>query len=174
MAFFNVPKRWRMPLHALQLSFGEMARDGQRSWEGVALWLGRRDGEDAVVTHVVGLRGPGVVKRPDYLFISPELINEVADVASASGTYLLGQIHSHGPGYGVHLSDTDKRFGIAVPGYLSAVAPDYAMRVSTPVADCGFHLYENKLWRRLANQELAKRLYIERDAQVALVTVEAG
>lgn len=174
MAFFNVPARWRVPLHALQLSFGEMARDGQHSCEGVALWLGCRDGEDAVLTHVVALRGGGVVKRPDYLFISPDLINEVADVAAESGTYLLGQIHSHGPGYGVHLSDTDKRYGIAVPGYLSAVAPDYAMRNSTPVTDCGFHLYENKLWRRLGNQEVAARLHIERDTQVALVTVEAG
>ncbi|MER3406785.1 MAG: hypothetical protein C4289_17785, partial [Chloroflexota bacterium] len=82
----------------------------------------------AEITHVVGLRGPGVIKRPDFLRIEPWLLNDVTDLAIDLGVVLVGQVHTHGPGYGTDLSMTDRTYGIAVPFYISVVAPDYGLR----------------------------------------------
>ncbi len=112
------------------------------------------------VSHVVTLRGPGIRKEPAYLSISTDLINEVADAALNNNAFLVGQIHSHGEGYGVNLSDTDKRHGFSVPGYLSAVAPDYAMRPNTRIGDCGFHLYQEGKWHRLSTMEVWSRIQL--------------
>lgn len=157
---FVSPVRWELPQTALQTAMAEMARDGARHCEGIALWLGRRQGEVAEITHVVGLRGPGVHRRPDYLSISPELLNDVTDAAIELGVFLVGQIHSHPPGAGVGLSPLDQRFGIRAPGYLSAVAPNFAARLDTPVSACGFHLFEDGAWRRFGPEECARRVEV--------------
>src|SRR6266516_1608422 len=79
--YFPRLARWSLPMAAIEASRDEMAIDGRQGNEGTALWLGhRRDGMGLLRT-VVRLRGNGIVKAPDYMSISPELINEVADVA---------------------------------------------------------------------------------------------
>jgi hypothetical protein len=161
MTFFSIPSHWRIPQSAVQLSLREMALDGARQCEGVALWLGRHAGDVVSVTHVVALRGPGVRKARDLLQISADLINDVTDLAIAHRANLVGQIHSHGRLFGTDLSRTDKERGIAVPGFLSVVAPDYAMRPGTVIADCGVHLFEQPSgWRRLVQAEVAKRVIV--------------
>jgi proteasome lid subunit RPN8/RPN11 len=132
----------------MTLSISEMASDGARGCEGVALWLGRRFAGIVTVTHVVALRGPGVTKRPDHLSISPELLNEVTMLAIRAGVYLVGQIHSH-PGTWVDLSETDQLYGIRMPGYLSVVAPHFARRPNIALAECGVHVFDRGAWRRL-------------------------
>lgn len=144
----TAPIIWRLPKAAMTASISEMAPDGARGCEGVALWLGRRFAGIVTVTHVVALRGPGITKRPDHLSISPELLNEVTMLAMRAGVYLVGQIHSH-PSTCVDLSEADKRYGIRVPGYLSVVAPDFARRPNTPLAACGVHVFDRGAWRRL-------------------------
>ena len=166
------PALWRIPQTALRSSMAEMARDGSRNCEGIALWLGRRHNDLAEVTHVVGLRGPGVHRRPDYLSISPELLNDVTDAAIELGVFLVGQIHSHPPGAGVGLSPLDQRFGICAPGYLSAVAPNFADRLDTPTSACGFHLFEGAAWRRFGPQECARRVeVVDGGPQVPLIII---
>ena len=81
MTASKTPELWNLPAAALQASLAEMAPDGVRGCEGIALWLGRRSGATAEITHVVALRGLGIEKLPDRLSISPELLNEVTDVA---------------------------------------------------------------------------------------------
>ncbi|WP_292364409.1 hypothetical protein [Mesorhizobium sp.] len=137
----------------------EMAPDGARGCEGVALWLGRRLAGVVTVTHVIGLRGPGVIRRPDFLSISPELLDDVTDIAIAKDAYLVGQVHSH-PGSWVDLSDLDKRSGIRAPGYLSVVAPHFASDPATPPGRCGFHVFNGARWRRLAWWERPWRVVI--------------
>ena len=159
MTLLATPLAWLLPAVALRTSLAEMAPDGARGCEGVALWLGRRFAEVVVVTHVVGLRGPGVVKRPDYLSISPELLDDVTDVAIRLGTYLVGQIHSH-PASWVELSEADKRAGIQAPGYLSVVAPHFARDPGTPPGNCGFHVFDGERWRRLGRWERPWRVAI--------------
>lgn len=168
------PARWRMPLTALRLSMAEMARDGASNCEGIALWLGRRHGEVAEITHVVGLRGPGVHRRPNYLSITPELLNDVTDAAIDLGVFLVGQIHSHPPAAGVGLSPLDQRHGICAPGYLSAVAPNFAARLDTPTSACGFHLFEGGAWRRFGPEECARRVEVVESGPPAPLIIIGG
>ncbi|MCI0464147.1 MAG: hypothetical protein L0Z62_45010 [Gemmataceae bacterium] len=172
MTFFGPVKTWRIPEPALAASLQEMARDGALGDEGVALWLGRRGGGEAEVTHVVALRGPGVIKRPDQLVIQPSLVNEVTDLAIELGVVLVGQIHSHGELFGTDLSYADRTFGITVPYFLSLVAPDYALRPRTRLEECGVHVFEpGHGFRRLSVPEVAQRLHLIPDASTRVLTV---
>lgn len=153
----NTPLLWRLPAAALRTSLIEMAPDGALGREGVALWLGRRTAGVVTTTHVVGLRGPGVVKTPNHLSISAELLDDVTDVMIENGVYLVGQIHSH-PSDWVELSDADRLFGIQAAGYLSVVAPHFARDPETPPGRCGFHVHDRGRWRRLGPWERSWRV----------------
>ncbi len=88
------------------------------------------------------------------------------------GVVLIGQIHSHGSGYGVDLSITDRTRGIAVPYYLSLVAPYYAMKPETRIADCGVHMYEPESgYRRWSTVEIGQRFEITHDPRLPLIIV---
>lgn len=170
MNTYRVPRTWRLPEDALRRSLAEMALDGRADREGVAMWLGRHDDNgDVGVTHVVFLRGSGLVKRFDLLQISADLMNEISDLALEAGVMLVGQIHAHAPGYGVDLSIADRTLGVVVPGYLSAVAPDFALNPATRVGDIGFHLFENGRWRRFGGSEITSRIILT-NATVAVLT----
>jgi hypothetical protein len=172
MSYFTPITKWRMPEAAMAESCREMARDGIMGNEGVMLWLGQRRDGIAEVTHLVALRGDGVSKRPDLLVIEPYLLNEVTDIATKFGTVLVGQIHSHGQLYGTDLSFADRNLGIRVPYFLSLVAPDYALRPYTEIADCGVHLFEPKTgFRRLSANEVAGRIEVSNTASVEVLFV---
>lgn len=156
--YFAVPARWELPDYVWRQSFEDMARDGAVGREGVALWLGEIDDDVAVATRVVLLRGPGVLKRPNQLAISADLMNLVADEALKRDLILVGQIHSHGPFASTDLSYPDRHLGITEPGYLSMVAPNFAMNPNTPLRECGVHVHEGESgWRRLPDSELGQR-----------------
>jgi hypothetical protein len=172
MSFFPPIEYWCLPQEALDLSQAEMALDGREGNEGIALWLGRRGTGLALVTHVIALRGPGVVKRPDLLQIEPWLLNDVADAAIERDVALVGQIHSHGPGYSTNLSPTDRRYGIAVPGYLSVVAPDFGLRAVAQIGDCGVHVFEAGVgYRRLDPPEIETRVSVIPGGETSLVVI---
>ncbi|SRR6266852_4618734 len=153
--FFPPVQMWRLVEGVLEGSLQEMASDGVDGNEGVVLWLGRQAQGQVDITHLVGLRGPGVVKRPDFLMIASWLLNEVTDLALHLNVHLIGQIHTHGPGYGIDLSKTDRTQGIRVPYYLSIVAPDYGLRSNMRITDCGVHVFEPRLgYRRLSIVEV--------------------
>lgn len=170
-AYFTRLHGWRLPSPVLPASLTEMARDGVKGREGIALWLGKRAKGIASVTHVVGLRGAGVQKLPDQIRIAPWLLNEVTDAADRLGLVLVGQIHSHGIDYGVDLSFTDRTFGIQVPYYLSVVAPDYGLGRQTSLYDCGVHIYEPESgFRRLQRDEIDSFIAVT-DTPVSPVTI---
>ncbi len=171
-SFFSPISTWHVPVSALAESLREMARDGLLGNEGVALWLGRRGDGRAEVTHMVTLRGPGVIKRPKQLVLQPELINEVTDLALELGVVLVGQIHSHSELCGTDLSYADRTFGITVPYYLSLVAPDYALRPRTRLEDCGVHVFEPSTgFRRLSPAELSRRILLVPGGSIPVLTV---
>jgi hypothetical protein len=146
MSYFSVPARWRIPTDAVRHSFTEMARDGIHGCEGIAMWLGRHEGDTAIITHVVRLRGPGIQKSPDRLLISADLVNDLTDVAIENKLTLIGQIHSHSAFCG-----TD----------LSAVAPDFALRAGTTIEECGIHVFiPGQRWQRLSPQDVRQRISV--------------
>jgi len=175
MSFYPPVESWLLPRAALDASMREMAIDGRLGREGVALWLGKREGGSAAVSHVVVLRGPGVIKRRDLLQISADLLNDVTDVAIELGLMLVGQIHSHGLEFGTNLSNTDRRYGIMVPDYLSVVAPDFALRNSTTITDCGVHVFvAGSGYRRFPTNEIIQRVHVSDVSEVPVLTVGKG
>lgn len=162
-SYFSEIHSWVLPEVAFTASLEEMARDGASGNEGVMLWLGQQRQGIAEITHLVALRGNGVIKEPYFLQIESGLLNDVADLAIEYGVSLIGQIHSHGGGCSTDLSLTDRRYGIKTPYYLSVVAPDFALRQETRITDCGVHVYEpNHAYRRLSDAETAERIKVVR------------
>jgi hypothetical protein len=147
-----------------------MAIDGRNGNEGIVLWLGRDDDDAAEITHLVRLRGPYVQKFPDLINIHPALLNDVADIAISERVRLVGQVHSHGPGYSLDLSLTDREYGIQAPGYLSLVAPDYG-RTDIAVHSWGVHVFTNSAYRRLSHAESQRRVHVTSSPQLPFLTV---
>lgn len=173
--FFPAVEIWRLPRAAFAASLREMALDGEHGNEGIALWLGKRDGALVTITRVVCLRGDDVVREPAHLSVGADTLNEVADLAIDNGVTFVGQIHSHGRHFGVDLSLTDRRYGVAVPHFLSVVAPDYALRPDTTLSECGVHVFEAGAgYRRLGAAESARRLVLTDDDDVTVMTVGAA
>jgi len=170
--YFPTVDRWTLSEAVLQISMAEMSHDGAHGNEGVAMWLGRRAQGCATVTHVVALRGRGVIKCPAQLVIQEPVFAAVTEAAIDLGVSLIGQIHSHGPGYGVDLSPTDRMYGVAVPYYLSLVAPDYAMRHYTPMTACGVHVLQpGQGLRRLSISEINTRFHLTQEDLPQLIVI---
>lgn len=169
--YFPRLARWSLPIAAIEASRDEMAIDGHQGNEGTALWLGYRRNGTGLVRTVVRLRGSGMVKAPDFMSISPELINEVADVAAGRREVLLGQIHSHGF-LDTDLSPVDRAGGFRVPGFLSVVAPNYALDREVELEACGFHFYSDGGWTRLPWKAVNEAIDFDGATDVEVVTVE--
>ena len=168
MTLYDPVDCWHIPASVLPDSVAEMAADGPRRCDGIVFWLGGVMHRTATITHLVGLHGPRVVKRPDHLRIDPGLFNELASLCDEVGATLLGQIHSH-PGTFVDLSITDKRYGVSTPHYLSVVAPFYAQDPHTEWSQCGVHVYSPGLgFERFLPEQVNKRIQIIENARPPL------
>lgn len=172
--YFTQTRLWRIPQAAIEDSLDEMALDGAKGTEGIVLWLGKDNDDIAEITHLIRLRGSLVVKRKEYINIHSALLNDVADIAIEHGLRLLGQVHSHPPGYSVDLSPTDRMYGIQVPSYLSLVAPDFA-RTRVPVQNWGVHIYTAEAgYVRVAQEKTRHCLQITDGLRPPIFTVGAA
>jgi hypothetical protein len=170
-SYFSEIETWRIPEMAIADALKEMAIDGSEGNEGIVLFLGRDIDSVAEVTHLLKLRGPAVEKCPARINIDAALLNDVTDVAMGNKVRLIGQVHSHGPGYGLDLSPTDRTYGIRSPYYLSLVAPDYALSAA-PLQKWGVHVFmENQGWVRLSESEADRRLLVLPNARASVITV---
>lgn len=170
-SYFPEIETWCLPEMAIADALKEMAIDGREGNEGIVLFLGRDMDAVAEVTHLLKLRGTGVEKYPARINIDAALLNDVTDVAIGNKVRLIGQVHSHGPGYGLDLSPTDKVYGIRTPHYLSLVAPDYALSAA-PLQRWGVHVFmENGGWVRLGASEASRRLQVIPDAFASVIAV---
>jgi hypothetical protein len=170
-SYFSEIQTWRIPEMAIGDMLEEMAVDGRDGNEGIVLFLGRDKNAVAEVTHLVKLRGPGIEKYPWRINIDAALLNDVTDVAIENKVRLIGQVHSHGPGYGLDLSPTDKAYGIRTPYYLSLVAPDYAVSAA-PLQSWGAHVFmEQQGWLRLGASEANSRLQVVPGKHASVISV---
>jgi hypothetical protein len=170
-SYFSKIETWRIPEMAIVDALEEMAIDGREGNEGIVLFLGRDRNAVAEVTHLVKLRGRGVEKYPARINIDAALLNDVTDVAIENKVRLIGQVHSHGPGYGLDLSPTDRAHGIRTPYYLSLVAPDYALSAA-PLQKWGVHVFnENRGYERLSAPAANRRLQVVPNLHASVITV---
>jgi hypothetical protein len=155
---YRCAERWLLADGLFDAVLQELAIDGLCGQEGVAFLLGRHQGIEGHITQLIVLRGAKLVKREDHLHIPSALMNEVTDHVIAHDGVLLGQVHSHGPSYGVDLSYADHYYGIRAPGFLSLVCPDFGLTPGTRLEDCGVYVFEApKGYRRMQMPEVAKR-----------------
>lgn len=159
---------WNLPSDLLAASVAMMRPHGRVGNEGLALWLGRNDGQQAIVTHMVSLRGAGFRTSPLQLRLSWHAMSKLTDLADSLDTYLLGQIHSH-PGVYLDLSEPDQVYGVRCQDYLSVVCPHYAQRDVAGLDDCGVHLFDEGAYRRLLPAETTRRITL---SPVAVTEVE--
>lgn len=170
-SYFSQVEAWRIPEAVIPDALAEMAIDGREGNEGIVLFLGRDKDATAEVTHLVKLRGPGLRKHPLQIKIDAALLNEVTDVAIENEVRLIGQVHSHGPGFSLDLSPTDKAYGLKTPYYLSLVAPDYGMS-AVPIQRWGVHVFmENQGYVRLDAAEVESRIQVVPGAHARFITV---
>jgi hypothetical protein len=173
-SYFAQTRLWRIPQAAIEDSLDEMSLDGAKGCEGIVLWLGKDRDDIADITHLIRFRGPLVEKRKEYINIQPALFNDVADIAIEHGLRLVGQVHSHPPGYSVGLSPTDRMDGIQVPYYISLVAPDFAC-TRVPVHDWGVHIYTPMVgYVRLGHGAVRRCLEITDSPRPPMLTVGAS
>lgn len=161
MSFYHPVTAWHIPASAWAESLKELAADGRHGTEGIALWLGTRADGVARITHVALLRGQHIHRSRYLIQVEPELLNDLTDAAGDCGVVLVGQIHSHAPECRTDLSEADRQYGFSVPGYLSVVAPDFATRARTDVADCGVHIFEPRAgYCRLGVDDVRQRVLL--------------
>lgn len=148
---------WNLPDDLLDMSVDVMRPNGRIGNEGLALWLGTLDGDQARVTHLVALRGDGFRALPLQLRLSWNAMSKLTDLADELGTYLVGQIHSH-PGRFIDLSEVDQKYGVRCQDYLSVVCPHYAQRALSGIQECGVHLFDSGHYRRFGAAEVTRRI----------------
>lgn len=152
---------WFIPEVLYQSSLEEMAIDGKKGNEGICLWLGNREENINRISHLILLRGEGIIKGSGNITLKPELMLEVHRAAQKEELILIGQIHSHSRLAGIDLSWTDRKYGVSVEGYLSVVAPNFA-KDNTPINKCGVHVYvKGNDYVRFSEKEIKKRMIIE-------------
>ena len=148
-----------------RLPDGRDLRDGTRHPDGGARGVDGGVAEGARLEHP---HEPGEHRGRHLLREGGQLLEAAIDL----GVSLIGQIHSHGPGYGVDLSPTDRMYGVAVPYYLSLVAPDYAVRPYTPLTECGVHVLQpGRGFRRLTTREINSRFELTQGKLPPLIVI---
>lgn len=161
MTFYRPVTAWHIPAVAWARSLQELAADGRRGVEGIALWLGTRTDSVGTITHIAFLRGQHVHRSRYLIQVEPSVLNDLTDVASDRCVVLVGQIHSHAPECRTDLSDADRNYGFTVPGYLSVVAPDFVADPTIEIADCGVHIFEpGRGYRQLEADEVRQRVLV--------------
>jgi proteasome lid subunit RPN8/RPN11 len=151
--------QWAIPANLLEHSVTVMRPHGARGNEGLALWFGRGDERRVKITLAVEVCGAGFLTTPLFMSLSMRAMAALTDLAEKRRVFLAGQIHSH-PGSFIDLSELDEAKGIRTPNYLSVVCPYYAQRDVAGLHECGVHVFEGAQYRRLAAEEIARRIAI--------------
>jgi proteasome lid subunit RPN8/RPN11 len=88
---------------------------------------------DPAVTGVLALAGAtGIVRQPDQFIISGAAVDLLSEWAENYDLRVVAQFHSHrGPAF---LSSIDRRGGMRVAGFISAVIPNFRRPPASPDA----------------------------------------
>ncbi|MCB4803719.1 proteasome lid subunit RPN8/RPN11 [Methylobacterium brachiatum] len=134
-----------------------VGRDGH---EGLALWVGRQDGERFQVEQT-WIPAQRHIRTDDgvCVCIGPDELHRINVRLHREKLTLLGQIHSH-PGRAYH-SDADDAYAIATAvGSLSLVVPDYAVRPFALTDIAAYRLEARARWARVPRSALLQLLTI--------------
>jgi proteasome lid subunit RPN8/RPN11 len=170
-------REWRIAADAIPHIYAELRADGDANREGIAMLGGsRRDAGVAVIDTVLLLRGRGVRRDTGLLDVDFSTMNALTDALVMRRRSLVGQVHSHPPHCSTDLSFTDQRYGIAVPGFLSIVVPDYGRpRRGQPAESWGVHVFDqHKGWIRLTLETVLSSVRVDTEVPCESVLVTAA
>lgn len=126
---------------ALIRLIGDVVRFGGDGQETAAILLSSRHDRHADILALCGERG--IERRPDQLVISGAALALLFDWADEVGAQVIAQVHSHG---GLaRMSPTDRRFGLTVEGFTSAIIPYFAEPPDDPSA-WGWWRFQERAW----------------------------
>jgi hypothetical protein len=138
--------------------------------EAGVLWLGER-GAEALVTHVIRLRGVGVEEGRGHFEAAPEVLGTITRWAKPQSLTLLASCHAHPPGVAGRLSAWDRRHGFVVPEFLTLVAGDAGDDAPT---DWGWYLFDRRSrdHRPMDEGERADRLVVDETIPTAVFVAD--
>lgn len=132
----------RLPRVAVNTIVEDIRRHGAIGLESGA-WLLASESEPTLITHIALLGDHGILRRPDQLIVSGKAIAMLLDWADRGALVVRAQVHSHGRE--AFMSDTDRRFGMTVEGFIAGIVP-WARVASTIVDDWRWWTFEQGEW----------------------------
>ncbi len=132
---------------------------GSRGTEGVALWLGRRDEDQTIVSEVYV---PDHEAYFDYFRIPPSSMSALLRHLGETQTFIAAQVHSH-PKYAFHSLADDRWAIVRHLGALSLVVPNFA--IDTDASNfinriAAFRLNGKNVWEELRPEDRRTTIWI--------------
>lgn len=141
--------RFFVPDAVLDPTLAALAAAGEDEVEGMVVWGGVRDGDDAFRFQVAYQPRQRAYKTEHGLLVRVEAdaLDEVNRAFNARGLILAGQAHSH-PTNAFHSDTDDLRPLVTLLGGLSLVVPDFARGGRADLDRCAwFRLHGYGNWR---------------------------
>lgn len=124
---------------------------GQKSCEGIVLWLGGREGSNINIKVVYE---PAHRAEADVFHIPPNSMLQLKEYLRKNRLFIAAQVHSH-PSEAFHSRADDQWAIVRHAGALSIVLPRFALQ-TTPATffdhAATFKLSETNRWEQLSNQ----------------------
>lgn len=162
MSYLDI-NRILVPYECAEHTYTFLRAAGKKSLEGVALWAGRKEGNEFVVHYSVIPKQTSYKLEEGLMYsVDGEELYRLNRWLHENRLLFIAQIHSH-PGAAYH-SETDDAFPIVTKeGCISIVVPDYATRPMDKADWAIYRLLPSKGWSHLAVDEVENLLYIEEE-----------
>jgi hypothetical protein len=146
----HVPSEvWQRSLDVLRL-YGDVGSEGLVFWGGVVT---------AGSIQVTGLYVPAHDPQGGRVKVTGDEGRWLLRRLKKRDEKLVAQFHSH-LGTADHSWGDDERAASAHEGFLSLVAPNFGRNVMAP-RECGVHEYDGRLFHRLAEEEVCRRIRVD-------------
>lgn len=150
----------RLPYSAVFKAYEHMRKAGKEYLEGVALFAGKEEGEEFLVTETIIPKQIATSLEDGLLYsVDADELYRINMYLYENGLSLIAQIHSH-PRKAFH-SDTDDVFPIVTTGgAVSIVVPDFANQDISIESWAVFRITEKGGWHELIEAEKNSLLLI--------------
>lgn len=165
-------RQWNLSRQIFDKGLEALSREGMEGSEGIVFWLGRRHDGIADITHLVTVPRSKFIHTFVSLTVPPETINAITDICVNEAVAIIGQAHTHPPGYPTDLSVSDRLGGFTIPYFLSVVVPDFAQTKIDSIFGCGVHVYYPKIgYKRLSYKEVLNSIRYSDDVSFMVVNL---
>lgn len=170
--YFPRIETFALPAALLDQTLAALRAEGEFRVESLVFWGGAVADRMAVVTHVFVPKGQGVHKHSLQVRVDESVIAALCGQLDPPRLVLLGQVHTH-MGTAFH-SQSDDRFSLDTPGYVSIVIPEFARGDASARNQWAFYECEGSgRFRAIQAKERSRRFLITPDGPVTVHDVRA-